>query len=527
VGFEQQRARAFLLGSASVVALAALSGEVMHTPTPFLYRVALFSLVLLQFPIAVALVRYSVFDLQHRARRTIQAVAYSTLVAGVLTLLALLIGDAPNDRVPLGHAGLLFSALGVIFLVAETLRSWLSGYGWDLVSGAARRRRSAELRCAQQLAELRDPDTCARIVAEAIAEGTRPAWVSVFLHSPEVGLRPAFAIGSGAVLSPELARASDAAIPRGEVLHLSRSTERAAQERLARAGIDVVVPLRTAAGSAGLVLVGRRDEGGPYTLDELAYLSTLGAQGGVALDNARLARELIDAERNVARGNLAVGLAHELGKPLRVIEDLARSLGRGTDRERFQRDLQQITDISQELIRTVYGFVQSARRRGKRRGAAATDVVARAVHAIEHLHGADRVSVSLAPDLPDVIGGGELATVLSNLLDNALLASAAGDSVQLLASRDGDELRFEVVDDGHGMDTTTAARAFELFFTTRSGRGGSGIGLALCREIVDQLGGRIELSSRPGKGTRVVVRLPQGDTPEDDAAGSTAALPPG
>jgi signal transduction histidine kinase len=65
------------------------------------------------------------------------------------------------------------------------------------------------------------------------------------------------------------------------------------------------------------------------------------------------------------------------------------------------------------------------------------------------------------------------------------------------------------------MDDGTAARAFELFFTTRGGQGGSGVGLALCREIVENLGGRIELRSRPGKGTRVSVYLPRRDVPSN------------
>jgi signal transduction histidine kinase len=256
------------------------------------------------------------------------------------------------------------------------------------------------------------------------------------------------------------------------------------------------------------VLLGERDEGAPYTLDELDSLRALGAQAAVALENARLARELVDAERSAARGNVAVGLAHELGKPLRVIEDLARSLERITDRERAGRDLKQIASISDEMIRTVYGFVHESRNQRGRRGAAVADVVARAVHTVQHLHGPDRVSISLARDLPDVNSGDELVTVLSNLLDNALLASQPGDSVHLFATAETSELRFEVVDDGHGMDEATAARAFELFFTTRSGRGGNGVGLALCREIVEHLGGSIELRSRPGKGTRVGIRIP-------------------
>jgi signal transduction histidine kinase len=83
--------------------------------------------------------------------------------------------------------------------------------------------------------------------------------------------------------------------------------------------------------------------------------------------------------------------------------------------------------------------------------------------------------------------------------------------VHVLASTDEGGVRLEVVDDGQGMDEATASRAFDLFFTTRAEQGGSGVGLAVCREIVEHLGGTIELRSRPGKGTRVILRLPRAE----------------
>jgi signal transduction histidine kinase len=506
-GIEAARARVALAGSAAVAAVAVAVGQIYGTRLPFSYRTGLLAVVLLQAPVATALVRYSIFDLHLRPRRVIASLAYSAAGAGALTVLVVLVQDAQQSRPPLEHSGLLFSALVLFFLLAETLRGWLQGAGRELVSAGSRRRHRARLRCAQQLAELRDPDASARIIAETISESMRASWVTAFLRSPELGLRPAHAIGEGALLNLELAREADTRALAGEVVHLSRSAE-ATGDRLALAGVDVVLPLRTSAGTSGLVLLGEREDAVPYTLDELEHLTALAAHGGVALENARLARELVDAERSAARGNLAVGLAHEIGKPLRVIEDLSRSLAYGADRERERRDLDQIAAISKELIESVYGFVRAARDGGRRRGAAAADVVSRAVQAVQLLHGPDRVSVSVAPDLPDVVGGDELVTVLSNLLDNALLASAPADAVHLFASADDAELRFEVVDDGHGMDDATAARAFDLFFTTRGSRGGSGVGLALCREIVGQLGGRLELRSRPGKGTRVCVRMP-------------------
>ena len=102
----------------------------------------------------------------------------------------------------------------------------------------------------------------------------------------------------------------------------------------------------------------------------------------------------------------------------------------------------------------------------------------------------------------------ELSLSILDIAMNSLTAGARTVSIAVLESRRHDWLILRVHDDGHGMDERTAARAFELFFTTRADQGGSGVGLALCREIVEQLGGSIELRSRPGKGTRVTLHLP-------------------
>jgi signal transduction histidine kinase len=506
---ERARARVVLVGSAWMAALVLGVGTLAGAHSGFAHRIG--AVVLLPIPIATALVRYHVFDLHPRLRRISPAFVYSSLAGGVLTLLAVLMDRAGHAELPLDDIGLLYTWLVVLLLAGEPLREWLLGRARELVSRAARRRRNAAVRCIQQLAELRDPDACARIVAETLVTSLRASWVVVFLRSPELGLRPSHAIGSGAPLSLELARRADSLALAGEVVHLPRASADEASAALLRSGVEVVMPLRSAAGISGLVLLGEREEPVPYSLEDLEHLAALGAQAGVALENARLARELVDAERTAAQGNLAVGLAHELGKPLRVIEDIARSLQEGGPAEpaRTRRELAAIAEISRELIRSVYGFVHEARRRRVRPGRSVADVVARALHSLRHLHGEDRVSVSLAPDLPDVIGGDELVTVLSNLLDNALLASRAGDSVRLLATSDEHEVRLEVVDDGHGMDARTAARAFDLFFTTRGAQGGSGVGLALCREIVGHLGGSIDLRSQPGKGTQATVRLPR------------------
>jgi signal transduction histidine kinase len=72
-----------------------------------------------------------------------------------------------------------------------------------------------------------------------------------------------------------------------------------------------------------------------------------------------------------------------------------------------------------------------------------------------------------------------------------------------------DFIEFTVADTGFGMDSETRARAFEPFYTTKEPGKGSGLGLATVRKIVTQHDGTIEVESEVGKGTRIIVRLPQ------------------
>jgi signal transduction histidine kinase len=520
---ERLRARVLVMGTIGVAFVGAgLAGLGGTRETTSSFGLALLTIVFLPLPVAVAIVRYHLFDLRLRLRRLVSYLLYNATTATLVTLATLAVSGAAGASMPLGDGSLLFSAVLVFLLVTDPLRSWMLQRARDWLDAAGRRRRRASARCVQELSELRDADACARILAEAISEGVRASWVVVYLRTDDQGLRPAHALGEGAPLSVELAMRARQLTADDAVLHLAR-TELSQEPDLLplrTAGVEVAVPLGSAAGRAGIVLLGERIEALPYSIEELEFLSTLAAQAAIAVDNARLARDLVDAERKAARGNIAVGLAHELGKPLRVIEDIASGLPeRLGDPARALRDVGSIREISRDLIETVYGFVAEARRERQRRGAPLADVISRAVSSVERIHGPDRVSVSAAPDLPDVEGADELATVLTNLLDNALLASGPTDGVHVFATREGAEgLRVEVVDQGHGMDATTAARAFDLFFTTRQSSGGSGVGLALAREIVRQLKGSIELSSEPGKGTRACLRILAADHSQPDLA---------
>ncbi len=101
---------------------------------------------------------------------------------------------------------------------------------------------------------------------------------------------------------------------------------------------------------------------------------------------------------------------------------------------------------------------------------------------------------------------GTVRAVVFNLINNSIQACRPADRVSLLVRLEGDVLRIEVSDTGHGMTAATMSRCRELFFTTKAR--GSGIGLALCDDAVRAVGGEMSIASHPDQGTRVTVRVP-------------------
>jgi two-component system sensor histidine kinase HydH len=105
--------------------------------------------------------------------------------------------------------------------------------------------------------------------------------------------------------------------------------------------------------------------------------------------------------------------------------------------------------------------------------------------------------------------------VLINLLQNALAATASGGEIRLGGVRENQEIRLWVQDDGKGMTSEERERMFDPFYTTR--KEGTGLGLAVVQQIIEQHRGRIEVESAPGEGTRVEVTLPAAGEDDDQA----------
>jgi two-component system, cell cycle sensor histidine kinase and response regulator CckA len=235
-------------------------------------------------------------------------------------------------------------------------------------------------------------------------------------------------------------------------------------------------------------------------------------------EEALLRERLLDSERLREAGEVAAGVAHNFNNLLTVIrtnaELLSLDLPEGAPEHRRVEKIVRASEDAAEIVRRI---LETARRRPAETNAGAdlnelledsiafTEEYARA--ATER--GALIVlETALAADAPRVAAPpSELREVFVNLLRNAVDAVEGEGRVRVTTRAAAGEGVVEVRDTGRGMTEEVLGKLFSPLFTTK-GAGGTGLGLATCRAIVEQAGGRIEVESRPGAGTTFTVRLP-------------------
>ena len=235
--------------------------------------------------------------------------------------------------------------------------------------------------------------------------------------------------------------------------------------------------------------------------------------------NARLreAQEgLVRSERLATVGQLAAGVAHEVGNPLAAIAGYAEIL-RGPAAaahladyaERIERETRRIDRIVRDLLdlarppsATALGAVDLAR-------AAAT---ARRLVEPQQAWAGLALHVELGPALPPVRAQEHyLVQILVNLLANAAQAirgaRASGGEVKLRATAEGGDVVVEVLDDGPGIPPASLPRLFTPFFTTKAPGEGTGLGLAICLRLAETFGATLSAANRPEGGAVFTLRL--------------------
>jgi signal transduction histidine kinase len=235
---------------------------------------------------------------------------------------------------------------------------------------------------------------------------------------------------------------------------------------------------------------------------------------------ARAREEQLEAQLQQSRrlesvGKLAGGVAHDFNNLLAVILNYADfALEAATD-EGQRRDLEELSKAATrgaELVRQLLAF---SRRRPVDAVALDLAEVVRDMEPMLRRTIGEHIDLRcwLASELPPtVIDPGQVTQLLMNLTVNARDAMPDGGRLTIQATEVDGGVQLVVQDTGYGMSEETQAKAFDPFFTTKPPGSGTGLGLATVYGIVSQAGGTVTLDSAPGRGTKVIVGLPCGES---------------
>jgi PAS domain S-box-containing protein len=250
----------------------------------------------------------------------------------------------------------------------------------------------------------------------------------------------------------------------------------------------------------------------------------LSISGVPSSDGTAYAFRDVTADRQLDRmkSDFVATVSHELRTPLAAVYGAAVTLAERDfeGRDDLRRDLVvQIAEQARRLSAIVddilfVGRLESGGLRLEPAVVDATEIARAAVEAAQMRAEHAVVELDAADEMPPLeTDGGRLRQVLDNLLDNAIKYSPDGGAVVLRVDADARWTRFAVADNGVGIPPSEVPRIFEKFYRVdphqTRGVNGTGLGLYVCRELVERMDGRISVTSLPGRGSTFVVELPR------------------
>jgi two-component system NtrC family sensor kinase len=229
--------------------------------------------------------------------------------------------------------------------------------------------------------------------------------------------------------------------------------------------------------------------------------------------------QLRHRDRLALAGQIAAGIAHELGTPLNVVSGRAQLiLEKDATREEIERHVHSIREQAERVTATIRQLLDFVRRRGPDLGPTDLNELCRqVVELIQPFATKRQVRLEFTPaDQACVVpvDYNQIQQAVSNLIMNAIQAMAEGGQVRVRVrnvvthSEKDAQVAIEVEDTGTGIAPENVKRIFEPFFTTQKAGEGTGLGLSITEGIVRDHGGRIDVESDLGKGSRFTFYLP-------------------
>jgi two-component system NtrC family sensor kinase len=231
--------------------------------------------------------------------------------------------------------------------------------------------------------------------------------------------------------------------------------------------------------------------------------------------------KLVQADKLAALGKMAAGIAHEINNPLAVISEktgwmedlLEEEEFRGSPNyQEYKTSLAKIMLHVERARKIIHQMLNYARKMEPHlEDVSVNDVVGQTVSFLENMARLNniRIETDLKPGLPMIAGDqSKLQQVFLNLINNAMEAIGKDGHVYVSTGSTNEHITVDVRDDGPGIPKALQTKIFDPFFSTKQTGTGAGLGLWICFDIVQKMGGTIRLESEEGKGSTFSVALP-------------------
>ena len=287
----------------------------------------------------------------------------------------------------------------------------------------------------------------------------------------------------------------------------------------------VSVPLIVKGAVVGVILADNLYSGRGITDDHVKLMMLFASQAALAIENAETyadlqksmqslreaQSQLIQGEKLATVGKMAASVAHEIRNPLSTIGGFANTILRKPENiERVKRSATVIAEEALRLENLLKGVMDFSRPSAPVLKQGDFNAVVEKVFRTQSEYMASRgisAHIDLDRSIPEIhFDENQVMQILHNLIRNGTESMQAGGSLTVKTGRNDESVCLSITDTGTGIPAEIMDRLFDPFFTTKSD--GTGLGLAVCKKIIEDHGGRIEVQSMLGKGTTFTICFP-------------------
>ena len=500
-----------------------LSNYFLKLGWPIFFLAGLYSILVSLF-FAIALIRYRLLDIHLLIRGGILYSSVSGLVLAIYVLVIKNIGEAISQKA-YGRSLLVESALilALVFMLRpfqRKIEDWIDRFFY--MERIRFRTKLSDF--SRQLTELVDLDEVVRTTVHFITQALHVERVAFFFqrddgsdYFPISGIAP----HEEKRYSPQHPFVKRLESNRGAVdlEHLRENAEDMEEiDSLIEKEWMVVSPLFLKERLLGFVLLGKKRSQKDYTEEELNLLETFLSQAELAISRAFVYRDIslkdkqiMQAEKMAAIGELAAGIAHEIRNPLGIITGSAETVQKHKDQKIREEMIGYILEESKRIDGLVNSILDYARPKEPR---LVTCDLGEILEKIVLLLSpkSNTLRVHIRKEIPQIplrvsVDPDQIRQAITNLGVNALEAMPNGGVLKISVVPDQqDNVFIRFSDTGKGIPKEAQAKVFDPFYTTKEG--GTGLGLSIANRIITQHGGKITLEGGEGKGSTFTIVLP-------------------